>query len=109
VSAHEETPTAVFRIIANQFEDMAMFFEALAEPDRDGGSVAQETPEGGVAERPIGILDIIDCIQEGRRARKACREAGGDLDTCYVTGRLAEAACLKAALGEPEEPEKKDE
>ena len=106
VSAREETSAPLFKIIANQFETMALLFEALAEPDRSDGW-EQESPEGEVAERPRGVVDIANCLDEGVRAQRACTDAGGKWETCLVTGKLAEADCLRAKLKEPEiKPEK---
>jgi hypothetical protein len=100
VSVRDETSSPLFKILANQFHEMAVFFEALADPDRDGGSPG--SPAERTAERPISITDIGDCIDEGNRAQKACREAGGSVETCYATGRLAEADCLRSKLKEPD-------
>jgi hypothetical protein len=101
VSADEGSSSPLFEVIAYQFEKTASFFEALADPDRGGGSVEPET-NTDEAERPIRWTEIVNCMDEGARARKACIEAGGTNETCYVTGALAEAECLKQKLKELE-------
>jgi hypothetical protein len=103
VSSREESSSPLFKIIAVQFEELAMRFEALTEQDQGGVSVEPKTPQGEEAERPLDWLDLVDCSFEASRAQRACRDAGGNIVTCYTTRRLAEAACLKAKLEEPEE------
>jgi hypothetical protein len=102
VSAREESASPLFRIIAHQLEDMAMFFEALAEPDRGGGPVKPETPEGEEVERRLSREDLADCADEGNRAKKACFEMGGRAEDCYVAAMLVEADRLSAKLKEPQ-------
>ena len=101
MSAQEGSSSPHVKVIASRFEDLAILFKALAEPDRSGGWVEPETPEVEEAKREVDVSDIVGCIEEGDRAKEACKAAGvSRIETCIAIGKIAEGDCLKAKLKE---------
>jgi hypothetical protein len=101
MDAREETASALFKLIGTRLSEMAMLFEALADPDR--GSVQPETPqEKAVGRKKLTMTELGDCAAAGEHARHECMEAGGEPEVCYAAGVLANADCIRDKLKEPE-------